>query len=97
MINVNAIIQNADVHFLPELDVNQIELTIAYEQGKAMLRLPMNTDSMCGLMRVFNRDSLSELKGEYCRLLMDEMTGRVASVKNIMYDSCGELYDNPVA
>ena len=97
MKNVNAVISKADVHFFPELDTNQIELTLKYDKGTALLRVPMNNDSMYAILNVFNKSSILDLNGEYCRMFMDERTGRVESIKNIIYDECGELVDNPIA
>ena len=97
MKSVNAVITKADVHFIPELDTNQIELTMHYDKGNVLFRMPMSNDSMYSIINVFQKDSICDLKGQYCRLLMDEFTGRVDSIRNILYDEWGELQDNPVA
>ena len=97
MININAMITNADVRFFPELDRSQIELTLQYDRAEALLRVPMDSQSMYSIFNLFSKDSVNELKGQYCRMLMDEKTGRVDSIRNIMYDNLGELQDNPVA
>lgn len=96
MIDVNAVISNADVRFLPDMPVNQIELKLHYAGGDAMLRIPMDDKSMYSILNVFNKDSVGGLKGEYCRMLMDETTGRVDSIRNILYDDFGEIQDNPI-
>ena len=97
MKNVNAVISKADVHFIPELDANQIELTLKYDRGDTLFRMPLNNDSMYSILNVFHKDSIADLNGMYCRVLMDENTGRVDSVRNILYDDFGELQDNPIA
>lgn len=97
MKNVNAVISKADVHFFPELSINQIELTLNYERGNALFRMPLNNDSMYSILNVFHKDSIAELNGMYCRVLLDESTGRVDSIRNIIYDDMGELQDSPVA
>jgi len=97
MKDVNAIITNADVHFFPELDANQIELTLQFNKGNGLLRVPMCNDSMYSIYNLFNKNSIKELNGQYCRVIMDELTGRIDGIKNIIYDDRGELQDNPVA
>lgn len=97
MKKVNAVVTKADVRFFPELDKSQIELRLQYDMGNALLRAPMNSASLYSILNVFGKDSVDELNGQYCRVLMDEQTGRVDSVMNIIYDDLGELQDNPVA
>lgn len=97
MKKVNAVVTKADVRFFPELDKSQIELRLQYDMGNALLRAPMNSKSLYSILNVFGKDSVDELNGQYCRVLMDEQTGRVDSVMNIIYDDLGELQDNPVA
>ena len=92
----NGMIYNADVHFYPEMAAKQIEIAIAMERGNAMLRVPDTDDTMINLYRVFGTDSINALKGQYCRVMMDEMTGRIDSIKNIIYDKGCEIQDNPV-
>lgn len=97
MKNYNAVIAKADVHFFPELSSSQIELTLRYQMGNALFRVPMNEDSMYGILKLFRKDSIYDLNGQYCRMSMDETTGQVDSIMNIIYDEMGAIQDNPVA
>ncbi len=97
MKDFNAVVAKADVHFFPELSTSQIELTLRYQRGNVLFRVPMNEDSMYRILSLFNKDSIYELNGQYCRMVMDEGTGRVDSIRNIIYDEMGDLQDNPVA
>ena len=97
MKNYNAVITEADVRFFPELSISQIELTLRYQMGNALFRVPMNEDSMFGILNLFRKDSIYDLNGQYCRMSMDENTGRVDSIMNIIYDEMGAIQDNPVA
>ena len=97
MKNSNAVITKADVRFFPDLSIRQTELTLRYQMGNALFRVPMNEDSMFGILNLFRKDSIYDLNGQYCRMSMDENTGRVDSIMNIIYDEMGAIQDNPVA
>ena len=97
MKNYNAVITKADVRFFPELSISQIELTLKYQMGNALFRVPMNEYSMFDILNLFSKDSFYDLNGQYCRMSMDENTGRVDSIMNIIYDEMGAIQDNPVA
>ena len=97
MKNYNAVITKADVRFFPELSISQIELTLRYQMGNALFRVPMNEYSMFDILNLFSKDSIYDLNGQYCRMSMDETTGRVSSIMNIIYDEMGVIQDNPVA
>lgn len=96
MKTVNAIVSKSDVHFYPELSASQIELTLSHNKGKAVLRIPMDSDSMYGILNIFNKDSVYDLNGQYCRLCFDNSTGRVNHIKNILHDECGSIVNNPI-
>ena len=97
MKNYNAVITKADVRFFPELSISQIELTLKYQMGNALFRVPMNEYSMFDILNLFSKDSIYDLNGQYCRMSMDDTTGRVSSIMNIIYDEMGAIQDNPVA
>ena len=97
MKNYNAVITKADVRFFPELSISQIELTLRYQMGDALFRVPMNECSMFDILNLFSKDSIYDLNGQYCRMSMDENSGRVDSIMNIIYDEMGAIQDNPVA
>ena len=97
MKNYNAVITKADVRFFPELSISQIELTLRYQMGDALFRVPMNEYSMFDILNLFSKDSIYDLNGQYCRMSMDENSGRVDSIMNIIYDEMGAIQDNPVA
>ena len=97
MKNYNAVITKADVRFFPELSISQIELTLRYQMGNALFRVPMNEYSMFGILNLFRKDSIYDLNGQYCRMSMDENSGRVDSIMNIIYDEMGAIQDSPVA
>ena len=97
MKNYNAVITKADVRFFPELSISQIELTLRYQMGNALFRVPMNEYSMFDILNLFRKDSIYDLNGQYCRMSMDENTGRVDSIMNIIYDEMGAIQDSPVA
>ena len=67
MKSYNAVIAKADVHFFPELSVSQIELTLRYQMGNALFRVPMNEDSMFGILNLFSKDSIYDLNGRLVR------------------------------
>jgi len=96
MKSFNAIVAHADVRFFPELSTSQIELTLRYQRGTVLFRAPMSVDSMLKILSIFNKDRIYDLNGQYCRMSLDEETGRIDSIGNIMYDELGELQDNPV-
>jgi len=96
MKSMNAIISKADVHFYPDLSLSQIELTLRLDKGNAVFRAPMDSDSMFKVLNVFNKNSIHDLTGEYCRVLIDEETGRVDCLKNIVFDEFGEFQNDPM-
>ena len=96
MKNVNAIVTRAEVHFFPDILASQIELTLESEKGKFLFCARIDDDVMCKIVTIFNKDIIGELQGEYCRLFYDEDTGMPSSIRNIVYDSFGELQSNPV-
>lgn len=96
MKTVNAVVSKADVHFYPELSASQIELILSHDGGKSILRVPMDNNSMYDILNVFNKDSIYDLNGQYCRLFLDS-TGRVDNIKNILHDECGSIENNPIA
>ena len=94
--SVNAIVSKADVHFYPDLSLSQIEITLQFDKGSALLRAPMDADSMFDILNVFNKDNIHDLTGECCRVFMDDETGRIDSIRHIVFDGFGELKDNPL-
>ena len=52
---------------------------------------------MFDILNLFRRASIYDLNGQYCLMSMDETTGRVDSIMNIIYDEMGAIQDNPVA
>ena len=97
MKDMNAVIAKADVRFFPELAASQIELTLHHQMGDSLFRMPMSDTSMYGILNLFRKDSICDLNGQYCRMLIDDSTGRVESIRNIVYDEMGELVDDPIA
>ena len=93
----NAVISKADVRFYPELCANQIELTLQSGRGESLFRIPMDSDSMYEILNTFGKDSVMALQGVYCRAVIDDATCAVRGIRDIVYDSFGEIEDNPIA
>lgn len=93
---MNAMVTGANVCFYPEVTEKQIELAIQMERGNALVRMPDDLESWQRIRDVFDASSINELYGHYCRVEMDESTGRIDSVRNILYDGRLEIQDNPV-
>lgn len=94
--DVNARIENANVRIYPDVMEMQIELMLQMERGKALFRLPATPDSMLDIYQVMKTDNLEGLRGMYCRVSMDDETGSIRSIKNIMFDDFREIADEPV-
>lgn len=92
----NAVVSKADVRFYPEVMASQIELVIQHERGNSLFRIPETNDARMGMYRIFNTGSMDDLKGRYCRASIDEYTGEVVSLKNIIYDGINELQNDPI-
>ena len=93
---VNAVVSNANVRFYPEVTAMQIEMTLQMERGNAMIRVPVTTDEMFKMYKIFGTDNINALSGQYCRVTVDDLTGRIESIKNIIYDDGCVIYDNPI-
>ncbi len=92
----NALIVRQNLRLYPDVMQNQIELTVQHQRGQSLLRMPATPESMLELYRIFRADSLEDLHGQFCRIVVDDGTGRIDSMKNIIYDDYGELSDDPV-
>ena len=92
---VNAMVSNANVRFYPEVTAMQIEMALQMERGNVMVRVPATTEEMFKMYKIFGTDNINALPGQYCRVMMDDITGRVDSIKNILYDDDCIIYDNP--
>lgn len=94
--SLNARIAKADLRFYPEVMASQIELTLQMDRGSALFKIPASEEKMLSIYENFQSDSLNDLQGKYCRAVMDEDTGRVMSIMNIIHDECTEITEDPV-
>lgn len=94
--DVNARIANANVRVYPEAMAMQIELMLQMERGQALFRVPATADKMLDIYQVFNADSIESLRGRFCRVVMDDETGNIHAIKNILYDDFNEICEEPV-
>ena len=95
MKHVNAMITKADVRFYPDVSTSQLELTLTLDKGTALFRAPMDSDTMFRILSIFNKDSVSELNGQYCRVLFNDDENRIEGIMNIVFDEFGELQNDP--
>lgn len=92
----NAVVKKADMRFYPEVMQNQIELVLQFERGNAFFRSPATSDRMLGMYRMFNTGSIGEMNGKYCRVAIDENTGVVDSIGDILYENENRLENDPI-
>lgn len=92
----NAIVKKADMRFYPEVMQNQIELMLQFERGNVFFRSPATSDRMLGMYRLFNTGSIGEMAGRYCRVCIDENTGIVDSIGDILYENGNKLENDPI-
>ena len=93
---MNAIVSGADRRFYPEIMASQVELVLQHERGKSLFRVQETRENSMDMYRIFQTGSLNEMNGRPCRIEVDDCTGEIMSIRNLIYDNVKPVENEPI-